>query len=76
MIKDSDKWRVTLITWNDFSKIMVEGPQNALWLFLWDDLDIILGGLNFEGDFLYVLNVLLPTSVSEFSSEIPSSTTV
>ena len=54
MLEHEEIWHVTLIPWKDFSKILVDGPGHPGWFFLWDKTDIILGGLNFEADFLYV----------------------
>ena len=56
MLAHEEIWHVTLISWKDFSKILVDGPEHPGWFFLWDETDIVVGGLNFEGDFLYVFS--------------------
>jgi hypothetical protein len=55
MIESQNSWEVTLLRWDVFLKIMIERGGNSSWKLLWEHTDVIVGGLNFEGDFLYVV---------------------
>lgn len=45
-------WQVSFIRWDHFKSIMVERETNPTWGVVWEATDLIVGGLNFEGDFL------------------------
>ena len=47
-----DSWQVCFLTWDVFMNIMVKREKNSSWGFVWDHMDLIVGGLNFGGDFL------------------------
>ena len=52
MMSNPDNWEVDFVAWKAFMKIMVEREINPSWGVVWDHTDLIVGGLNFEGDFL------------------------
>jgi hypothetical protein len=54
MEADND-WDVGFIRWADFLKLMLEREKNPSWGFLWKHTDLVVGGLNWASDFLYVI---------------------
>ena len=60
MMEAHDTWDVNFMRWADFKKLMLEREKNSSWAVLWKHTDLILGGLNWSSDFLYVLQNNLP----------------
>lgn len=50
-----DKWRVTLLSWEHYRALMLEGVEAKKWKFLVSEADLIVGGLNYSGNFMYVV---------------------
>jgi hypothetical protein len=60
MLMHEDKWDVSFIPWENFLEIMLLGDKDGRWGKLLLETELIVGGLNYEGDFLYVVQKLLP----------------
>jgi len=58
MMTEVDKWTVTLISWDDYLEIMLEGSVGERWPVIRSEMDLIVGGLNYEGDFMYVIQTM------------------
>jgi len=54
MIDANDSWNVSFVQWESFLEIMLNRENDPRWVTLWEDTDALIGGLNYEGDFLYV----------------------
>jgi hypothetical protein len=52
MLEGGDSWEVTLVDWESFFKVMVERERNPSWRILWELTDLLVGGLNFDVDFM------------------------
>jgi len=58
MMTEVDKWTVTLVSWDDYLEIMLEGSVGERWPVVQSEMDLIVGGLNYEGDFMYVIQTI------------------
>ena len=52
MLEGGNSWEVTLVDWESFFKVMVEREGNPSWRILWELTDLLVGGLNFDVDFM------------------------
>jgi hypothetical protein len=53
MMEDPSAWQVTLMSWPDFLGVMIN-REGLAWRLLARETDLIVGGLDFECDFLCV----------------------
>lgn len=79
MLEMPDCWEVTTIPWELYRDTVVKWGQNRedgakLWKKLLLETDLIIGGLDFEGDYLYVSGHVTLHHTNMFVLEIPVST--
>jgi len=58
MMGQENKWRVTLLSWENYRVLMLEGVEARKWKFLVSEMDLIVGGLNYAGNFMYVVQTM------------------
>jgi len=51
---DPTNWEVTLLSWKTYLQFLTTCDSES-WDLLWNFTDLIVGGLDFECDFLYVI---------------------
>ncbi|KIM37238.1 hypothetical protein M413DRAFT_13424 [Hebeloma cylindrosporum] len=52
MMEHKEKWAVTLMSWTDYSAIMVQGVDGPKFRAFPSLFDLVVGGLNYDGDFI------------------------
>lgn len=63
MFDNKDSWSLRVVPWEQYRDTLVsEGRTDGeLWSHLTTQTDLIVGGLNFTSDFLYVLTFSIHT---------------
>jgi hypothetical protein len=58
MMGQENKWSVTLVSWDDYLALMLEGTEGPRFQVLLSEMDLIIGGLSYDGDFMYVVQTM------------------